>query len=87
MGIYIAIKSTVNAFRYGIDVPPEWFVTMDGVDHGSVVIDGNEIICCHIDVKIGKIIAFYGDYIGMLPDGSVQVFKEEEFHSLYTLKI
>lgn len=25
MGTYISIKSTVNAFRYGIDPVPEWF--------------------------------------------------------------
>ena len=25
MGTYISIKSTVNAFRYGIDPIPEWF--------------------------------------------------------------
>lgn len=87
MSVYIAIKSSVDAFRYGIDVPPEWFITMDGVYHTDAMVDGNKVIYCDIDVKIGKIRAFYGDYIGRFPDGSVQVFKKDEFHSLYTLKI
>lgn len=34
--------------------------------------------------------AFYGLFtviIGMYPDNSIQVFRPEDFHSLYTLKI
>lgn len=83
----MAIKSAVDAFRYGIDSPPEWFITMDGVNHTEAVVDGDKVICCDIDVGIGKIRAFYGDYVGRFPEGSVQVFKKDEFHSLYTLKI
>jgi hypothetical protein len=76
MGTYISIKSTVNAFRYGIDPVPEWFDKISQrTKELDVMVDGN------------KVKAFYGYYIGMYPDDSIQVFRPEDFHSLYTLKI
>ena len=36
MGTYISIKSTVNAFRYGIDPIPEWF---DMISNKTDVVD------------------------------------------------
>lgn len=44
MSTYISIKSTVNAFRYGIDPVPEWF---DKISHKTnevdIMVDGNKV--------------------------------------------
>ena len=84
MGTYISIKSTVNAFRYGIDPIPEWF---DKISNKTDEVDGNKVKALDIRLENGILRAFYGYYIGMYPDNSIQVFKPEDFHSLYTLKI
>ena len=88
MGTYISIKSTVNAFRYGIDPVPEWFdkifINIYDVD---VMVDGNKVKALDIRLENGILRAFYGYYIGMYPDNSIQVFRPEDFHSLYTLKL
>lgn len=49
-------------------------------DHGNIYID-------KINSKRIQVRAFYGYYIGMYPDNSIQVFRPEDFHSLYTLKL
>lgn len=42
MGTYISIKSTVNAFRYGIDPVPEWFDKISNkTDEVDVMVEGN----------------------------------------------
>lgn len=88
MGIYISIKSTVNAFRYGIDPVPVWF---HKISHKAkeidVMVDGNKVKALDISLENGVLRAFYGYYIGLYPDNSIQVFRPEDFHSLYTLKI
>lgn len=88
MGTYISIKSTVNAFRYGIDPIPEWFDKISNkTDEVDVMVEGNKVKA--LDIRLENVIlrAFYGYYIGMYPDNSIQVFRPEDFHSLYTLKI
>lgn len=88
MSTYISIKSTVNAFRYGIDPVPEWF---DKISHKTnevdIMVDGNKVKALDISLENDILRAFYGYYIGMYPDDSIQVFRPEDFHSLYTLKI
>lgn len=43
MGTYISIKSTVNAFRYGIDPVPEWFDKISQrTKELDVMVDGNK---------------------------------------------
>ena len=88
MGTYISIKSTVNAFRYGIDPVPEWFDKISNkTDEVDVMVDGNKVKALDIRLENGILRAFYGYYIGLYPDNSIQVFRPEDFHSLYTLKI
>lgn len=88
MGTYISIKSTVNAFRYGIDPIPEWFDKISNkTDEVDVMVDGNKVKALDIILENGVLQAFYGYYIGLYPDNSIQVFRPEDFHSLYTLKI
>lgn len=88
MGTYISIKSTVNAFRYGIDPIPEWFDKISNkTDEVDVMVEGNKVKALDIRLENGIPRAFYGYYIGMYPDNSIQVFRPEDFHSLYTLKI
>lgn len=87
MGTYISIKSTVNAFRYGIDPIPEWFDKISNkTDEVDVMVEGNKVKALDIRLENGILRAFYGYYI-MYPDNSIQVFRPEDFHSLYTLKI
>lgn len=44
MGTYISIKSTVNAFRYGIDPVPEWFDKISQrTKELDVMVDGNKV--------------------------------------------
>lgn len=44
MGTYISIKSTVNAFRYGIDPIPEWFDKISNkTDEVDVMVEGNKV--------------------------------------------
>lgn len=88
MGTYISIKSTVNAFRYGIDPIPEWFDKISNkTDEVDVMVEGNKVKALDIRLEYGILRAFYGYYIGMCPDNSIQVFRPEDFHSLYTLKL
>lgn len=88
MGTYISIKSTVNAFRYGIDPVPEWFDKISNkTDEVDVMVEGNKVKALDIRLENGILRAFYGHYIGMYPDKSIQVFRPEDFHSLYTIKI
>ena len=88
MGTYISIKSTVNAFRYGIDPIPEWFDKISNkTDEVDVMVEGNKVKALVIRLENGILRAFYGYYIGRYPDDSIQVFRPEDFHSLYTLKI
>ena len=88
MGTYISIKSTVNAFRYGIDPIPEWFDKISNkTDEVDIMVDGNKVKALDIRLENGILRAFYGYYIGMYPDNSIQVFRPEDFHSLYTLKL
>lgn len=88
MSTYISIKSTVNAFRYGIDPVPEWF---DKISHKTnevdIMVDGNKVKALDIRLENDILRAFYGYYIGLYPDNSIQVFRPEDFHSLYTLRI
>ena len=84
MGTYISIKSTVNAFRYGIDPVPEWFDKISNkTDEVDVMVEGNKVKALDIRLENGILRAFYGMY----PDKSIQVFRPEDFHSLYTIKI
>lgn len=85
MGTYISIKSTVNAFRYGID--PVLNGSTRYPKELDVMVDGNKVKALDISLENGILRAFYGYYIGMYPDDSIQVFRPEDFHSLYTLKI
>ena len=79
MGTYISIKSTVNAFRYGIDPIPEWFDKISQrTKELDVMVDGHKVKALDIILENG---------IGMYPDNSIQVFRPEDFHSLYTLKL
>lgn len=88
MGTYISIKSTVNAFRYGIDPIPEWFDKISQrTKEIDVMVDGHKVKALDIILENGILRAFYGYYIGMYPDDSIQVFRPEDFHSLYTIKI
>lgn len=88
MGTYISIKSTVNAFRYGIDPVPEWFDKISNkTDEVDVMVEGNKVKALDIRLENGILRAFYGYYIDMYPDKSIQVFRPEDFHSLYTIKI
>lgn len=88
MGTYISIKSTVNAFRYGIDPIPEWFDKISNkTDEVDVMVEGNKVKALDIRLGNGILRAFYDHYIGMYPDKSIQVFRPEDFHSLYTIKI
>lgn len=88
MSTYISIKSTVNAFRYGIDPVSEWF---DKISHKTnevdIMVDGNKVKALDIRLENGILRAFYGYYIGLYPDNSIQVFRPEDFRSLYTLRI
>ena len=88
MGTYISIKSTVNAFRYGIDPVPEWFDKISNkTNEIDIMVDGNKVKALDIRLENSILRAFYGYYIGMYPDNSIQVFRPEDFHSLYTLKL
>lgn len=88
MGTYISIKSTVNAFRYGIDPVHEWFDKISNkTDEVDIMVDGNKVKALDIRLENDILRAFYGYYIGLYPDNSIQVFRPEDFHSLYTLKI
>ena len=88
MSTYISIKSTVNAFRYGIDPIPEWFDKISNkTDEVDVMVEGNKVNSLDIILENCILRAFYGYYIGMYPDNSIQVFRPEDFHSLYTLKL
>ena len=80
MGTYISIKSTVNAFRYGIEISQR-------TKELDVMVDGHKVKALDIILENGILRAFYGYYIGMYPDNSIQVFRPEDFHSLYTLKL
>ena len=87
-GSYIWIKSTGNAFRYGIDPIPEWFDKISNkTDEVDVMVEGNKVKALDIRLENGILRAFYGYYICMYPDNSIQVFRPEDFHSLYTLKL
>lgn len=88
MGIYIAIKSTISAFRYGIEPAPEWFRRMSrDTEEVEAVVDGDKVKALDIRVSNGTLRAFHGHYIGMRPDGSITVLRPEDFHSSYTLKL
>lgn len=88
METYISIKSTVNAFRYGIDPVPEWFDKISNkTDEVDIMVDGNKVKALDIRLENGILRAFHGYYIGLYPDNSIQVFRPEDFHSLYTLKL
>ena len=88
MGTYISIKSTVNAFRYGIDPIPEWFDKISNkTDEVDVMVEGNKVKALDIRLENGILRNANGYYIGMYPDKSIQVFRPEDFHSLYTIKI
>lgn len=88
MGTYISIKSTINAFRYGIDPVPVWFHKISHkAKEVDVMVDGNKVKALDIRLENGVLRAFYGYYIGLYPDNSIQVFRPEDFHSLYTLEI
>lgn len=53
MGTYISIKSTVNAFRYGIDPVPEWFDKISNkTDEVDVMVEGNKVKA--LDIKARK---------------------------------
>lgn len=52
-----------------------------------MIVDGSKVKTLDIRLENGILRAFYGYYIGMYPDNSIQVFRPEDFHSLYTLKI
>ena len=42
--VYLYIKSTVNAFRYGIDPVPEWFDKISNkTNEVDVMVDGNKV--------------------------------------------
>lgn len=51
------------------------------------MVDGRKVKALDIRLENGILRAFYGYYIGMYPDNSIQVFRPEDFHSLYTLKL
>lgn len=51
------------------------------------MVEGNKVKALDIRLENGILRAFYGYYIGMYPDKSIQVFRPEDFHSLYTIKI
>lgn len=51
------------------------------------MVDGHKVKALDISLENGILRAFYGYYIGMYPDDSIQVFIPEDFHSLYTLKL
>lgn len=53
----------------------------------DVMVDGHKVKALDISLENGILRAFYGYYIGMYPDDSIQVFRPEDFHSLYTLRI
>ena len=53
----------------------------------DVMVDGHKVKALDIILENGILRAFYGYYIGMYPDNSIQVFRPEDFHSLYTLKL
>lgn len=85
--IYID-KINSNAFRYGIDPIPEWFDKISQrTKELDVMVDGHKVKALDIILENGILRAFYGYYIGMYPDNSIQVFRPEDFHSLYTLKL
>lgn len=53
MGTYISIKSTVNAFRYGIDPIPEWFDKISNkTDEVDVMVEGNKVKA--LDIRLEK---------------------------------
>ena len=53
MGTYISIKSTVNAFRYGIDPIPEWFDKISQrTKELDVMVDGHKVKA--LDIKPRK---------------------------------
>lgn len=77
-----------KAFRYGIDPIPEWFDKISQrTKELDVMVDGSKVKTLDIRLENGILRAFYGYYIGMYPDNSIQVFRPEDFHSLYTLKL
>lgn len=59
MGTYISIKSTVNAFRYGIDPIPEWFDKISNkTDEVDVMVEGNKVKALDIRLENGILRAF-----------------------------
>lgn len=59
MGTYISIKSTVNAFRYGIDPVPEWFDKISNkTNEVDVMVDGNKVKALDIRLENGILRAF-----------------------------
>lgn len=68
--------------------PVVWFDKISNkTDEVDVMVDGNKVKALDIILENGVLRAFYGYYIGLYPDNSIQVFRPEDFHSLYTLKI
>lgn len=51
------------------------------------MVDGNKVKTLDTRLENGILRAFHDYYTGMYPYNSIQVFRPEDFHSLYTLKI
>ena len=87
-GYVYLYKINSKRIRYGIDPVPEWFDKISNkTNEVDVMVDGNKVKALDIRLENGILRAFYGYYIGMYPDKSIQVFRPEDFHSLYTIKI
>ena len=60
MGTYISIKSTVNAFRYGIDPIPEWFDKIfQRTKELDVMVDGHKVKALDIILENGFLRLLY----------------------------
>lgn len=82
---YIQKPTVIEAFRFGIDQFPKWFI--DAIDSGDVVLHGipEAYQYCEIDVHDSGTwpTADYGDYVVRYVDGEIYPCKRELFEQCY----
>lgn len=78
MSRYHTLPEEVDAFKYGVDVRPEWF--QDKVSSNDIVTADTH---CFIKTLTSQITAEHGDYIILRASGEIAVLKSHQFEMLF----
>ena len=83
MSKYIKKPIEVEAFQFGIDEMPEWYLISEQVSHSYNAYTGETI--SYIDTLEGTIKAYKGDYIIKGVKGEIYPCKKDIFKATYDL--